>query len=287
MASIFLPQFRNIGPRIPLTWTAGAYVTAGVTKASVHGNPDATYISALAGAQTVTINRNGAGAVVVASLGTETTAASWVTTIDAAVGAGTAFVDANGYLAVSGSTSIAVTAYGGTGGAAAAFAVIGLPLIGRDTGAGPVASVRLDNLSSQHISDPVAVPAGANYLTVLVTAIANSAADFDAAIVGCFSNGTDGEPVAAADPVAAVFDLSAVSHTQPMASGTRLTGGDVLRLRQIATVVPALGVLLEYRIPAGYTVFRLVPPFSSGLDGAGSPNGDVPTIEAVANFGTR
>ena len=153
-----------------VTWTPGAYVLAPSPPATITGSPDATFVSAGAGAETISIALDGAAPVVVTSLGTEAVVGDWVTTINATPGlAGVAGVHIFGGLRLSGTTAIAVTTYGGTGGADVAWSIIGLPVVTRTVGV-PVAILRPDVWPSlQMLSDAVAVPVGARKLSLVAT----------------------------------------------------------------------------------------------------------------------
>lgn len=153
-----------------VTWTPGAYVLAPSPPATITGSPNAAFVSAGAGAETISIALDGAAPIVVTSLGTEAVVADWVTTINATPGlAGVASVNIYAGLRLSGTTAIAVTAYGGTGGADVAWAVVGLPIVTRTVGV-PVAILRPDVWPSlQMLSDAVAVPIGARKLSLVAT----------------------------------------------------------------------------------------------------------------------
>lgn len=284
------PQFRDIGDRIPLTWTAGQYMAAGAKKATLHSYGIGA--SAGAGAETVSLKENGGSTVVVSSAGTETTAAHWVATINGTVGLGDpAFVDAANKLAIGGSVSIEVTAYGGSGGAAAAFARIGLPLFKRGTDLGALETVRVDPaLTSQLLSAPVSVPRGANRVTLKVGSTAFSATPYDIPFVLCGSNGTDGHvPLAtASEPVTALTTVCPLPLIQALSGGRRIMAADVLALSNIKTDSLQIGgLLLQYEVPAGFSTIYLWAAGSTGLAGIAPTVPDVPGLYAVAQFGAR
>ena len=217
----------------------------------------------------------------------------WVTTINAAIAPGTvAAEDAwGGRLRLGHASRVRVTAYGGTGGAAAAFAVIGLPIEDRDVGAGAVASMRVDpSPNAQQISDPVAVPSGANFLTLWIKPTAGSSTAFESQFAVAFDDGTEGVPVPAADAVAPLLDLAVPPLVHARASAAamdRKVDIDIFRLVGIQTGAFLLWMPLEYQIPAGATTVRVVALSTEGTSGAACPTPDTPSIEATLSFAAR
>lgn len=146
-------------------WLAGEYVLAPFDPAVIVGGAG-TFASAGAGAETVDIGIGAGAPVTVVSAGTETSASDWVATINAALGTAVAEVGFTGTIRLRHSARVRVTGYGGTGGADAAFSVIGLPVVDRDTSA-PVTSYRPEvGVSLNNLSRAIQVVAAAKKIAV-------------------------------------------------------------------------------------------------------------------------
>lgn len=288
----FVPPVANVGTRIPVTWTPGAYAAAGTTKVTIHGSSGATFTSAGAGAESIFISKNGAPPVEVISSGGEVALSDWVTLINTTFG----FVDVAaedvllGRLRFGATDRIQVTAYGGSGGPDAAFNVIGLPIMPRDVAFGAQEFVQVESsLSSQHISDVVMIPEAANYCSVYVKPLEGANLVWDIKFMVAFSNGTEGLPPGGdVDGVASVFSLVPEPVVLPYSSVTedRILKSDILRLRNVVAG-SIVGMPLEYRIPAGYDRLYIYPLMSTGLDGGPAPGPYPPALTATVNFGSR
>lgn len=199
MATFQPPIFRDIGGATSVEWSGGAYV-ASATPVTVHGDPNATYVSAGAGAEGFDLDVDGLGVVSIVSIGTEASAADWVATINAAYfaafGVNPAFVDVAGTLAIEAVNRIVVSNYLDTGAPPgdAAFGVIGLPVIDRRVL--PTTAFQPDREPTlQGVSSPIDVPRGANVVTVNL--IAEGVGAEPASIVWglCLNDPTDPDPV--------------------------------------------------------------------------------------------
>jgi hypothetical protein len=179
------------------------------------------------------------------------------------------------------------------------YGILGLPIVDRDTGAGPVNELVIcPSPNSQHLSDPIAIPNGANFCTIATQikykAIPFNAA-FDVSLLATFSNGDpSNEPTSDTDVISAIFTtgLSVVVENTIM-SGTRQIIADTFRIEGGGIVHPTTGTspifLTEVKIPAGFTYLRIMIPKITGIgltpDIPGSPN--VPGVSCFVNFGSR
>lgn len=302
MATIFPPTFRNIGTRQVVQWLAGEYCAAGPTKVTIHAFSDATYLTAGVGAESVDIGVGGAAPVTVPSDATCTTAANWATRINSVIGSTVAAVGTLGELRLQHSSRIRVTAYGGSGGAAAAFNVIGLPKVDRDSAA-PITRLSVgERINIQHLSSSVDVPSGSNLMSAYVRVFGNDPSMQLLGFFPAFSNGTEGEPGSSVtdgigDTGPTTFSGIGKLTVAPFLDGEfdpSLPGQRALSEIQIIgqinnSFLPRLFTrVFEYRIPRGMTKVRIFCPiaFGDNLDGAPSdPKADVPQIEAVITFG--
>jgi hypothetical protein len=177
------------------------------------------------------------------------------------------------------------------------YGILGLPIVDRDTAAGSVTELVIcPSPNSQHLSDPIAIPNGANFCTI-ATQVKYKAIPFDAAfdvsLLATFSNGhPSNEPTSDTDVISAIFTtgLSVVVENTIM-SGTRQIIADMFRIKG-GSAHPTTGTspifLTEVKIPAGFTYLRIIPQITGiGLtpDIPGSPN--VPGVSCFVNFGSR
>lgn len=294
MTTIFPPPYGNIGTAVAVSWQVGEYVPAGNTKASIHGAPSASFTSAGAGAETVDIGIGAGAPITVTSLGTETTAADWVNTINGTGGlAGVAAADTLGGVRLGHSSRVRVTGYGGSGGANPAFAVIGLPILDRDTAA-PVTALQVGpSRNIQQLSSLLNVPPTANRCGLVLRGTGFSAVSTEIVVMAAWSDGTIGEPSLQADAVTNLFDLLAEGFLNaPLLSSLpnsdRPTLLDTYLVQGLITgAVPYTRRVLTFEIPSGMTQLRVIALSARQDNNGGLANKESPILEATAYFATR
>lgn len=296
MATFQPPMFRDFGGPITAMWQCGQYVLS-ATPVSVHAYPGATYASAGAGVESVDIDIDALGVVSIPSIGTETSAADWVTTINtayfAAFGVNPAFVDLTGNLALQATTSIAVSNYldAAAPPGDAAFGVIGLPVVFRDNVAAAI--IQPDRaVTLMGVSQPIDVPRGANVVGVTPIFVGGDASIEAAIAWGLLCNdptSTDpilvfgAEGLAFVDGTFGEFGTGAPYNTYV---APRLGLDDLFKSQTVISAINAALTRYEFRIPATDGQLRLWAACS--LPGASAPLPQTnPTMQAIVRFSAR
>ena len=293
MATIFPPQSGNIGVAQAVQWLTGEYVPAGPTKASIHGSPSAGFASGGAGNETVDIGIGAGAPITVTSLGTETTASDWISTINGTGGlAGVAAPDLLGGIRIGDAARVRVTGYGGSGGAGAAFAVVGLPILDRDTAA-PVTALQVGPSENiQQVSTVIAVPSNANRCGIVLKGAGSGTLSAEVGLMAAWSDGTAGEPSLQSDAVTNLYDLLADTFLNapalpPGPYDDRPMLIDTYVVQRLLAGTADTRKLLSFEIPSGMTQLR-VAALTARLDNNGGlAEKESPVIEATVYFSRR
>lgn len=293
MATIFPPQSGNIGSAQAVQWLTGEYVPAGSTKASIHGSRNAIFGSGGAGSETIDIGVGAGAPVTVTSAGTEASPSNWVSTINGTGGlAGVAALDVLGGIRIGDAARVRVTGYGGSGGADAAFAVIGLPIMDRDTAA-PVTSLQVGPSENiQQVSTAIAVPPTANRCGIVLKGSGTGTLSTETGVMLAWSDGTIGEPSLQADAVTSLYDLLADAFLNapilpPGAYDDRPMLIDTYVIQRLMAGATDTRKLLSFEIPSGMTQLR-VAALTARLDNNGGlAEKESPTVEATVYFSKR
>lgn len=294
MATIFPPRVRNFDP-VQAMWTVGEYVLAGPSKASIHGTQGASFTSAGAGAETIGIAIGAGAPITVTSLGSETVIGDWINTINGTPGlAGVAVLDEFGGIRLGHTSRVRVTAYGGSGGALAAYQVIGLPIQDRDAGAGASGIISVGPSSNIHqVSSEIAVPQGANRVSFSMTGEGLANNEFNVPCLVAWSNGVIGTITPTTSATYTLFEMiagGALGTGSVSGDGLKqqlLFGSPVLKINEISAptgsfLTPAL------EIPPGMTSLRFNPIQSETTGGFSLNRAEVPNFGPVwVLFATR
>lgn len=297
MATIFPPRVRNFDP-VQVMWTVGEYVLAGPSKASIHGTQGASFLSAGAGAETISIGVGSGAPVVVTSLGSEAVVGDWVNTINGTPGlAGVAIEDEFNGIRLGHTSRVRVTAYGGSGGAISAYEVIGLPIQDRDAGAGASSVISVGPSPNLHqVSSEIAVPNDANRVALATTGEGFADREFIIPYLLAWNNGTIGQITPTTSATYPLFDMAPGNTLGPgSVSGDGLESQSYFAATaiKINKAGPPNGIQLisSIEIPPGMTALRVNPTQSKETAGDGGNNlnrAEVPNFGPVwVLFATR
>lgn len=248
MATIFPPTFEDVGTPTDLTWTPLAYVDPGnPAQVAIYGSSDASFVSAGAASETFDIEIDGGGIIPVSSVGTETTPADWVLTINTAAGSAVAVVDLLGGIRLEAALSIELSNYNND----AAFAVVGIPELVRNVTDPTTPFPYVDNSTNVFLlSDPFDIDPRATEILIRTIGAGNDPV-FDTQIqwtpVWSEGVGGEGEPSLATTPSDLTSSVFSSLFVYPLVDASL----------DAATSILTLGHVNSADVPRFYVTNRL------------------------------